>query len=347
MKRLMLALIITVLFIPGTGQSRPTEDYKKGNGYLRLQMPSSDEQRNRNWLPDPERVVHYVRPSEADPAIARFLRDNIALFRRDLVTPTSPLVAYLPGTFGAPDRSKMMLGTIAGQGYRVIGLMYNDAPSTGVTCNRNPDPTCAGRFRAKRAFGDPVTTDHDDSAHETVTARLAATLRYLEAHHPGEGWGGYLDAKGQLAWQRIVVAGHSQGAGLAAFIAKRFEVARVVMFSSPWDYYHAMVDGQDQRLVSGWVGQPSATPPDRWYGLFHASEPNARQILAAYKALQVPPSHIRVVKLPPRGGVKDNDDYHASVSVDHSTPMNERGLPAYLDDWRFVFGAAQDFEQIR
>lgn len=345
MKRL-IALLMAVS-LPGIAASRSTDDFRTGKGYLRLQLPSTEQQRDRSWLPDPERVVHYVRPADADPAITRYLRDSIALFRRDLVTRQSPLVVYLPGSYGAPDRSKMMLGAIAGQGYRVIGLMYNDAPSTGVTCGRNPDPSCAGRFRARRAFGDPVTTDHDDAPHETVTARLVATLRYLQAHYPDEAWGDYLDPEGRPAWRRIVVAGHSQGAGLAAFIAKRFEVARVVMFSSPWDYYHALVDGRDKRLVSGWVGQPSATPPDRWFGLFHASEPNARRILAAYKALQVPPSHIRLVKLPPRNASFSSHPFHVSVSVDYATPLDEKRHPAYLDDWRFVFGDANDLGQIR
>ena len=339
MKHSIMAAI-TLLLMGASAAQAQADDFRTGKRYLSLQLPSTPDQRDRNWLPDPDRVVHYVRPAEADPNVQHYLRDNIALFRRDLVTDRSPLVVYLPGTFGAPDRAKMLLGTIAGQGYRVLGLMYDNVPSTGPTCHRNPDPTCASRFRARRAFAEPVTTDNDDPPNETVVARLAATLRYLDARYPGERWGSYLDATGQPIWQRIVVAGHSQGAGIAAFIAKRFAVARVVLLSSPWDHYHAIVDGQDRSVLSPWLRQQSATPPDRWYGLFHASEPNARRILLAFQALRVPPSHIRVLKLPARSAAKDNSAFHGSVSSDYTTPLDAKGIPAYRDDWRFVFGEA-------
>lgn len=331
MKRLVASI---ALLMAGAAHAGPVADFTHSKQYLGLQQTSTQQQRDRNWIPEVNRVVHYVRPADADPAVTHYLRDNIAAFRRDRVTAASPLVVWLPGTGSAPDHAKMLFGTIADQGYRVLGLMYDDMPATGQVCQHDPDPSCAGRFRAKRVFGEATTTDIDDPAPETVVARLVAALRYLDAHYPGEGWGSYLDAEGAPVWSRLVVSGHSQGAGIAAFIAKRYDVARVALFSSPWDYYHASVDGQDTRVLSLWLEQPSATPPDRWFGLFHASEPQARNILRAYQALRVPPSHIRVLKLDPR---KDGSA-HGSVSSDFTTPLDSNGKPAYSNDWRFVFG---------
>jgi len=50
-------------------------------------------------------------------------------------------------------------------------------------------------------------------------------------------------------WGRIVLAGQSQGAGMAAFIAKRQAAARVILFSSPWDF--VVSDGNARRLAPG------------------------------------------------------------------------------------------------
>ena len=64
-------------------------------------------------------------------------------------------------------------------------------------------------------------------------------------------------------WGRIVLAGQSQGAGMAAFIAKRQAAARVILFSSPWDF--VVSDGNARRLAA-WISAPSKTPPERWFG---------------------------------------------------------------------------------
>lgn len=68
---------------------------------------------------------------------------------------------------------------------------------------------------------------------ESAVSRLTAVIRYLDRRHPKLGWAGHLTPGDRPLWPRIVVSGLSQGAGMAAFIAKRFPVNRVVLFSSP------------------------------------------------------------------------------------------------------------------
>jgi hypothetical protein len=67
------------------------------------------------------RVTHVVKPSEADPSITRFDEANIAMFEKSS-SDHAPLVVFMPGTNGAPANAPLLLRTIAGQGYRVIGL---------------------------------------------------------------------------------------------------------------------------------------------------------------------------------------------------------------------------------
>ncbi len=70
---------------------------------------------------------------------------------------------------------------------------------------------------------------------ESIVARLVAALRALDHDDPKTGWGGYLDGD-VPRWDRLVVGGLSQGAGMAAYIAKHHACDRVVLFSSPWDF---------------------------------------------------------------------------------------------------------------
>ena len=79
---------------------------------------------------------------------------------------------------------------------------------------------------------------------------------------------------------------------MAAYIAQGHEVARVILFSSPWDF---TTKGHVDTLAP-WISGPSKTPPDRWYAGYHEKEDTAKLIARAYAALRIPPDHIRVFK---------------------------------------------------
>src|SRR5438445_450508 len=88
-----------------------------------------------------------------------------------------------------------------------------------------------------------------------------------------------------------------------------------------------------------WLATPSATPMDRWYGLYHGNEPLAPLLQRAYAALGLSPDHIRVVSLAPAAGPAGLfDAYHVSVVADLLTPRAPDGSPAYAGDWAFMLG---------
>jgi hypothetical protein len=302
-----------------------------------LQQPSSAAERSATPLaPDPDRIVYTIAPRDTDPAIAHFLKDHYVMFGRG-VRADAPLFLFLPGTGGHPGSDQRLLATAAVAGYRAVALMYDDMPADGDVCYKQPDPSCSASFRERRIFGDGNAPGVTDSPAETIEHRLTALLSYLAAYHPGEGWNVYLRG-GTPVWERIVVSGHSQGAGMAAFIAKRHTVARVALFSSPWDFV------MKRQYLAPWVSEPSATPVDRWYGMYHARERDAETLARAFAALGIVASHVHVVTLEPRarpGLREDADLYHVSVVGDGTTPLDNAGLPAYRDDWSFVIGSAR------
>lgn len=156
---------------------------------------------------------------------------------------------------------------------------------------------------------------------------MVKLLAYLERQEPHEKWGGYLE-NGTLNWSRIAFAGQSQGAGMAAYIAKEHVVARVILFSSPWDFVQS--SGRD-RVLAPWIAMPGKTPPDRWFGGYHARENEAGLLAKSYPALRIPPEHIRVFKrdLPTtQQNGRDKNPFHGEGLIN----------PAYGEERAFFLG---------
>ena len=275
-------------------------------------------------------VSYLVRPSAIDASEDRFDEPHYVVFdsasHRD-----APLLVFLPGTGGRPRNASDFENTAARQGYRVIGLEYVDEPAVAQLCPREPDPNCSEKVRRKRIFGDDVTRLVDDRANESIVARLTKLLVALDHEHPEQQWSRYLK-DGRPDWTRIAVSGLSQGAGMAAYIAQRTTVARVVLFSSPWDNYGP------RHTLAPWLRHGSgATPADRWYAAYHEKENTAEIIAHAYAALGIPQAHVHVFKLEPARAVSANP-YHPSVVSNGATPRAADGTPAYLSEWRALLG---------
>jgi hypothetical protein len=268
-------------------------------------------------------ITECVRPSETDPAIRRFDEPSYILASAR-TGPDAQLMLFMTGTGGEPPGPRTFLAAAANAGYRVISLAYNDRPAVVAYCPRNPDPSCSENFRRMRLYGDRTLGDGaiDSTPPESIVNRLVKLLQYLDRRHPDGGWAGYLD-NGAPNWRRIVVCGQSQGAGMAAFIAKEHEVARVILFSSPWDFINT---GGERKLAS-WLAAPSKTPPDRWFGGYHARETMADLMAQSYPALKIPPAHIRIFNadLPQGSQPRGNNSFHG------------QGIhnPAYSQDWAF------------
>ncbi len=266
-----------------------------------------------------EVAAELVQPSVADPGIRAFDLPDVVL--RPPAADLGQLVVFLPGTKGRPTNVLPLLRVVAGQGYRVIGLSYDDEPAVAQVCPETRDPGCSAAFRAMRSWGEG-TALVSNPKDEAIAARLTAVLAWLDRAHPGQGWSAFVHG-GQPVWSRIVLSGFSQGAGMAAFMAKRVAVARVVLFSSPWD------EAEPGGDLAPWLSDASATPPERWWAARHARELTSALLKRAYRALGVPPAHIVVFDgdLPP-GMPEGKNPYHGSTV---------RNL-AYVPEWRVLFG---------
>lgn len=198
-------------------------------------------------------------------------------------------VLFLGGSAGPASGYQDITSYAAGLGYDTIDLAYTNTQIVGVSCNNND--SCFENFRGETVFGKnvaygaPVTKSWSSAATtvsgpNSIIGRTVGILDYLES--TDSRWSTYLtnDSTSPYTsphhlggvrpnWSKIVVAGHSQGGGNAAFLGIQIPVLRVALFSSPNDN----IPGPNKTTVPAtWITFPSRTPLTSYSGLRNANE---------------------------------------------------------------------------
>lgn len=290
------------------------------------------------------RAIH-VAPRDTDPLIDQAQEPNYVVF------PTAPvrgrLFIFLPATGQVPDSYHLLPEQAARNGFHVIDMRYQDSKLISVLCGDDPDPACPEKVRSATIDGADRTPKVDVNPSNSLENRLVKLLAYLEAQYPDTGWGAFLDGS-TPKWPSIVVAGHSQGGGLSAFIAKDHEVARVVLFSAPGDRLNTPTPNQP----AAWLSASHVTPIERYYALAHMRDDFSGPFDEQWKALGLAQlgGIVNIDKAqPPYGGshqlVTDIDltvpnprgvTFHGSTVDDRFTPKSAAGEPLLAPAWQYL-----------
>jgi len=205
-----------------------------------------------------------------------------------------PLLVWLPGTNGQPERGpRALFDAVLGEGYRLVALSYHDTQAVAQVCGParlRVQPSCAARVRQQRVWGDEPNAPVDDRPEDAIVPRLTGLLKHLAERDPAGHWQDYLDGA-EPRWNRIVLAGQSQGGGMAAFLAQTRAVAGVLVFSGGWDHG---ANGD----IAAWYRRRSVTPPERWQATYNVLEPQAGTLERIYRTLGVPPAQVHALDLP-------------------------------------------------
>jgi hypothetical protein len=255
------------------------------------------------------------------------------------------LVVFLPGSGGKPSCCEMFLAEAVLLGFHAIGLTYNNTTAVGVRCLNNL--SCYGIVRQNVFNGTDPSTYSAVPREDGVEHRLVALLSYLEHRYPKEGWRNFL--VGQVPdYGSVVLSGHSQGGGEAAFIATERQLAGVVTLSSP-------PDTNDQHQPATWLANlpTGKTEIDRFYAFVHSGDPFYDRIRADWSAMGLDmlgpltsvdgvgaPYHmshelISSADLPPVILAA-----HDSTAVDNAQPRCPDGMSEYIPVWRYLLQAA-------
>lgn len=205
-----------------------------------------------------------VEPGQTDPAIATVHGPHIAVYDPQAVS-NHRLFFFIGGTGSNPSNSLAVFRTFAGWGYHVVSVDYENNLIT-VALAHSHDPTAFGNYRDAITTGAPVSDRIKVDTADSILNRFQKLLIYLAAHDSKGGWNEFIK-DGKPAWDRIIVGGHSQGSGHAAYIGKMFRVDRVLMFSGPQDYM------DDLRKPAPWLGEKSATPSSRFVAFLSQNDP--------------------------------------------------------------------------
>ncbi|MEC5143837.1 hypothetical protein [Chitinophaga sp. 212800010-3] len=173
------------------------------------------------------------------------------------------LLLMIPGTGGHAVDFRTFDSCFAAMGYHVISLDYPNNVITTV-CSKSEDSTCFDHFRQEIVFGTPVSDKVAVDSVNCIVSRFRHLLVCLAKED--KQWQEYVQ-NGQPRWDKITVAGHSQGAGHAAFLGKHFTVHRVMMFSGPQDYMQLFHAPARWQFLSG------RTPVNRYYAFLHLKDP--------------------------------------------------------------------------
>jgi hypothetical protein len=171
------------------------------------------------------------------------------------------LFIFLGGTGSTPQNYSSINKTAARLGYHVINLNYLNTVN-GQACKDRTDSKCFANYHEEMIFGGAQSDLINVNAANSINNRILKLLQRLHRLNANNGWNQFFDGS-ELVYSKFVLAGHSQGGGHAAYMAQKFAVNRVVLFSSPNDYLE--VAGQP----APWCRNEFATSAERFFGLTH------------------------------------------------------------------------------
>lgn len=223
-----------------------------------------------------------IRPSMADAAIKEFDNPHWIYVNRDSVVRQDAkaaadrheLLLWIPGT--QPPQANLQPDGVsrgganefcklaATLGYHVISLSYPNTISASVCRNEN-DPGAFEAFRLAIIQGGE-TAQIKVSRADSIESRLIKLLQLLSERRAREEWPQFLTQDGGIRWDKIAVAGQSQGGGHAALLAIYHQVTRVLCFGAPKDYSQAL------QAPAAWYLKKSATAKERFFTFNHEQD---------------------------------------------------------------------------
>jgi hypothetical protein len=273
-------------------------------------------------------TVLRVEPGQTDPAIATVHGPHIAVYDPG-VDSNHRLFFFIDGTGSNPSNSPAIFRTFAEWGFHVVGIDYENNLITTALAH-SLDPASFGHYREAIVTGAPVSDRIKVDLANSILNRFQRLLVYLVEHDPKGGWDEFVK-DGKPAWDRIIVGGHSQGSGHAAYIGKLFHVDRVLIFSGPQDYL------DDLHEPAPWLDDPSATPSSHFFAFLSENDPFNIHHQEANCAVLMHLPELKTVDVKP--GETIHGDYQIFVNNVLKKSAHGSTLSAqYTNVWEYMIG---------
>ncbi|MDQ3535574.1 MAG: DUF3089 domain-containing protein [Bacteroidota bacterium] len=210
-----------------------------------------------------ENVTILVQPNLTDANYS--LTDNSHYVVRNSKTHLNKLLLFIGGSFSSPNDYSFICEHAASIGLDVISISYpNGIPAAFLASNS--DQFIFDNYRDEICLGNQVSNEVSVNNLNSIITRATKLIQYLKNTYPDQNWGQYLTSLNNLQWDKIIIAGHSQGAGHACYLGKKRLADRVVMFSGPNDY------STHYNSPANWVLVSGLTPLSKQYALLHTQD---------------------------------------------------------------------------
>jgi len=273
----------------------------------------------------PKKVM-IIDPAKTGPGINMVHSGHLAVYYPG-VPDKRKLFLMIVGTGGSATAMMTIDSTVASMGYHTLAIDYRNNVITTV-CNNSPDSACFDKFRQEIMFGTPVSDSVNVDSTNSIVNRVRKALQYLVKNDPGGEWSDYISGN-TIKWADIIVGGHSQGAGHAAFIGKRFNVNRVLIFSGPQDYRVAFSS------PANWLGVKGLTNVKRYYAFLHIKDQFdfTRQLANCTKVMGLPKQDYEHVE----PGAPLSTTKHILVnSIETNNAHMSTLLPQFKNVWEYM-----------
>lgn len=249
-----------------------------------------------------------VKPSDADLRVQAW--DSAHIVSYNPAIKNNKILLWLTGTNGSTDQIPLgFLKTAFEQGYRIISVSFISQPGVSQLCigdRLTEDVDCAAEFRRKRTYGDNSFSGIPDQEQDAIIPRLVKLLQYLAKNDLEGEWRQYLDQKGEKpVWNKIAIAGQSQGGGMAEYIAQHEWVYRIISFSGGWDYSDSR-----HKKIAGWYSQKFITPHENIFATYHQKESAAALLKEICKVMHIPDGHVFALNQPVIRETRINNPFH-------------------------------------
>lgn len=293
-------------------------------------------------------ILRTIKANETDSNIQSELQRHQVFSNPDCI-PNNKLLIHLVGSFDNPARTTLFPTLAANNGYKVIVLKYPNGTAAVSACANSTDIDCFRRYRHEIVFGVDSSSEVSVDASDCILNRVEKLLTFLESNYPAENWGNFLSAPGAIDWSDIVVSGHSQGGGHAAYIAQQFQVDRALMFASPNDYSNHF------SAPANWLSSPGATADSDYYAFGNLFDEvvdadkqfanwTAMNLLSTSDSVLVDhadcdynKAQVLYTRFDSAGGLSRN---HSSVVIDEFTPLTA-GIPTFTPVWEYMLGLCE------
>jgi len=210
------------------------------------------------------------------------------------------LLVFFHGGGGTPARSSQFMQRAAQAGYDVVGIDHHgwDGEEEWQPHKCGCDTHCYGQWFERQWQGGSGPGMPSVPESSSVHSRLYKILTFYKKD-PDYRWSDYFDAQGHIDWNKLVLVGHSQGTGLATYIAKFRSVDKVILFSGlQWTMANCP---KDHDIPPAWMTDTAtwATSNNRFWAFMDTQEDGYLKFVTTLKSahLALDKLHNRSMKL--------------------------------------------------